>query len=52
MDSIITSMWPEYYVEVALMEFRNDYCSDPKWRKKISGILSPIIKELNQDKMI
>lgn len=46
MDSIITSNWPEYYTNVALLEFRNDYCSDPKWRKKISNLITPIVKEL------
>jgi hypothetical protein len=48
-DSIITSNWPEYYTNVALLEFRNDYCSDPKWIKKISSIITPLAKELQNE---
>jgi len=50
MDSIITSNWPKYYTSVALLEFRNDYCSDPRWIKKISKIITPVIRELQEDK--
>jgi predicted N-formylglutamate amidohydrolase len=46
MDNIQTYNWPESQTDVVLMEFRNDHCSDSKWRKKQISILKPIIDQL------
>jgi predicted N-formylglutamate amidohydrolase len=46
MDAVNTWNWPHWSTDVVLLEFRNDYCSDPAWRKKQVNILSPIINEL------
>ena len=46
MDALHTHSWPEWYTNVVLLEFRNDYCNDPIWRRKQVKMLSPIIEEL------
>ena len=46
MDALNTWNWPEWSTDVVLLEFRNDYCSDPRWRKKQVNMLTPIIEEL------
>jgi predicted N-formylglutamate amidohydrolase len=45
-DSMVTWGYPEV-TEVVLIEFRNDYCIDPVWRKKVIDALLPVIKKLN-----
>lgn len=45
-DALNTWNWPEWYTDVVLLEFRNDYCSDPSWRKKQVNILSQIVDTL------
>ena len=45
-DSIINWNYPDQ-PEVVLIEFRNDFCQDPKWRKKIVDALLPMINTLN-----
>lgn len=46
MDAVNTWNWPEWSTDVVLLEFRNDYCSDPAWRKKQVDILAHIVNEL------
>jgi predicted N-formylglutamate amidohydrolase len=48
MDSLYVYNWPEWYTDVVLLEFRNDYCEDPAWRKKQVEMLAPIIDSLKQ----
>jgi len=48
MDTIEVSLWPEQYVKCALLEFRNDLITQPKYRANMVKILSPVIKELSQ----
>jgi predicted N-formylglutamate amidohydrolase len=47
MDALNTYNSPEWETDVVLLEFRNDYCSDPTWRNKQVNMLSPIIEKLN-----
>lgn len=46
MDCMSTYKWPEWYTQVVLLEFRNDYASDPKWRRKQVEILSKVVEYL------
>lgn len=47
MDCISTYKWPDWYTQVVLLEFRNDYCSDTKWRKKQVDMLTKVVEYLN-----
>jgi predicted N-formylglutamate amidohydrolase len=46
MDSLTTWNMPEWTTETVLLEFRNDYCSNPAWRRKQVKMLSGLINEL------
>jgi predicted N-formylglutamate amidohydrolase len=48
MDCVTGYNWPKWQTEVVMLEIRNDYCSDPVWRKKHANILAPIIEELQK----
>ncbi len=45
-DSMVSWGYPRV-TEVVLIEFRNDYCVDPEWRKKIINAIIPVIQKLN-----
>jgi len=36
-------------IEGVLLEFRNDFCADIEWRKKIIKLITPIINNLKED---
>jgi predicted N-formylglutamate amidohydrolase len=47
-DSMLRWNYPNN-PEVLLIEFRNDFATNPKWRKKITNIIAPIIDQLKED---
>jgi len=47
MDSCSTSLWPEQEIKTAMLEFRNDLITDPKYRENMVNILAPVLTELN-----
>lgn len=47
MDSVSTSLWPEFVVKTAMLEFRNDLITDVKYRANMVNILAPVFMELN-----
>ena len=44
-DNIISWKHPDK-TEVVMIEFRNDHCSNPEWRKKMIDAIIPIIDSL------
>ena len=50
-DIMTSYKYPEI-IEGVLLEFRNDLCIDPKWRKKVVQMINPIINKLKDDLQI
>ena len=48
MDAVSTSLWPEQYVKCAMLEFRNDLITDPKYRANMVKIISPVLNQLSE----
>jgi len=48
MESLMFWNLPDFETEAVLLEFRNDHCSNPKFRNKIVDIMTPIVNELNK----
>jgi predicted N-formylglutamate amidohydrolase len=45
-ESMMSWTYPDV-TEVVLIEFRNDYCIDPVWRKRVIDAMLPVIEKLN-----
>lgn len=43
--------WTSDKTDVILLEFRNDYCSDPVFQKQIANIFTPILQSLQNKKI-
>jgi predicted N-formylglutamate amidohydrolase len=50
MDSLTTWNMPEWTTDTVLLEFRNDYCSDPSWRRKQVKMLTGLVNDLQNYK--
>jgi len=46
LDCLETYNAPDWLTDVVMLEFRNDFCSDPSFRKRQSKMLAGIINEL------